>query len=65
MMTEMKELKVKLDEPFKIIVTDEAGIEYFEDQYEFDSTTLITHERGAKAELWINPFTKRGLKTLN
>ncbi len=58
----MKEIKVKLDEPFKIIVTDEAGIEYFQDQYQFDSTTLVTHERGGNAELFINPIVQRGLK---
>ena len=63
-MTDVKEIKVKLDEPFKIIVTDSDGIEYFQDQYEFDSTTLMTFERGGSAELWINPFTKRGLKKI-
>ncbi len=52
----MKELKVKLDEPFKIIVTDSDGIEYFSDEYSFDPNTLITHDRGGSAELSINPF---------
>ncbi len=60
----MKEIKVKLDEPFKIIVTDETGIEYFQDQYEFDSTTLMTFERGGSAELSTNPFTHKGLKKI-
>lgn len=58
----MKSIKVKLDEPFQITVVDESGNEYFSDEYEFDSSTLITHERGGSAELNINPIALRGLK---
>ena len=59
----MKEIKVKLDEPFRITVIDN-GIEYFSDQYEFDSTTLIITERRSSAELRISPTINKALKKI-
>ena len=59
----MNEIKVKLDEPFRITVIDN-GIEYFSDQYEFDSTTLIITERRSSAELRISPTINKALKKI-
>lgn len=58
----MKSIEVKLDEPFIITVVDDSGKQYFSDEYAFDPTTVITHERGGSAQLQINPFIWRGLK---
>ena len=62
----MQKIKVKLDEPFQIIVVDDSGNECFYDEYSFDPATLVTWERGGRAELMIlsneQLLKNRGLK---
>ena len=41
----MKSIKIKAGETFKLIITDDNGIEIAEQHYQFDPSTKITYER--------------------